>query len=636
MKLVLIITGPDGKVTELPVDDARLEIITQPGHRYQLATSEPGDPTGANPQRVATGPFSPRAVRVGDDLVLDQLPDGYPVQLSSFFANCGPQASCALDIDVPGGEIVTISPQSEPLAAFAEGGFLMYTASPVASAAIPAPPEAEPDFNWRPIAAVGGGVAVIAGVGSGGGSVASDSTAANAPEITGGTQTNSATPVFTGTADPNSSIRLTLQITGPTGTSTVGYATVVDRAGNWTIDTLTDTPTAGQFPQGGLQPGQNAAISVVATNAAGNISTVVNDTVVLDLTPPAQPTINTAGDLSASVSAALDGVPVVNAIEAADGVVIDGLSEAGSTVALSIIASNGFTVTEQVIAGADGSFSLTIAGSDLPANGEFTLNARATDLAGNQGPAFQTTVIVDQSLSDAVVGISAISDDRPPLVGEIANGGNTNDTTPTIAGSLVSALAADEQIELLRDGNIIGTADVVGANWSFTDNLNALAGGPQGTYEYVVRIADNAGNWGNGGAIGLNSAAVTVTVDITPPAQAISIDAVVDNNGVQPITVDRGGTLADPTPLIEVSISDVLAPGESLQLVRSQSGAISLVGQAVDADGSGELSFTFDDNLADGRSVVVYQAQVVDAAGLASLPSATYAIRILDPLDNLP
>lgn len=640
MKLVLKITGPGGEVTELPVEDARLEIASTPGHRYELVASEPGQADPAAPATNASNPaglaaaqsLSPRALRVDDDLVLDQLPDGYPVVLSQFFSACTDNAGCELIIDVPGREPGLVTPQSQPLAAYAQGGFLMYTASPVAVAALPEAPEAESTFNWRPIAGLGGAVAIAAGAG-GGSSVASDSAAVSStPVITGGTETNSPTPVFTGTADPGNTVRLSMQISGPSGATTIGYATVADADGNWVINTLTDQPTSGQFPAGGIQPGQTTAISLVATNAAGNASTVVNDEVVLDITPPARPTLNEGGDLSPSASAELNGLPVLTASEIGDGVVIDGSAEAGSTVVATLTGPGGFELTAQALADESGSFSIDLDAAALPAEAQLNLSLIATDTAGNQGAALQSEVIVDQLLSDAVVAINAIEDDRAPGLGPVTAA--TNDTTPTVSGSLVGALADDEQIQVLRDGDLIGSATLTGSTWSLTDNLNAIDGGPEGNYVYTAQVADAAGNLGNGGSIGLASGELSITVDTTPPGQIVQIASVVDDNGGRPVTIDPGTATDDLTPTISVTVSDILAAGESLQLVRSQNGTITTVGSAADADASGELTFEFEDELS-GVGAVVYQAQVVDAAGLASAPSLTYTIQILDPLDNL-
>lgn len=642
MNLVLKITGPGGEVTELPVEDARLEIASRPGHRYELVTNQPlvpppaGAPAGTsnanNAGMAAAQSLSPRALRIDDDLVLDQLPTGYPVILSQFFSTCTPDASCELIVDVPGREPGLITPQSEPLAAYAQGGFLMYTASPVAVASLPTPPEAESTFNWRPIAGLGGAVAIAASAG-GGGSVGSDTVVnSSTPVITGGVQTNSSTPVFTGTADPGDTVRLSMQIAGASGTTTVGYATVVDSTGNWTINTLLDQPASGQFPAGGIQPGQTTLISLVATSATGTSSAVVNDQVVLDVTPPARPELNDTGDFSASTSAALNGVAVLTAEEVSDGVVIDGSAEANSTVRATLTGPGGFELTASAQADEQGRFSIEVDGDQLPLNETLALALVATDTAGNESAALRSDVIVDRVLSDAAVGISGIGDDRPPGLGPV--GDATNDTTPTITGTLVGALADDERIEVMRNGEVVGQADIDGSTWTFTDNLNLLPDGPQGQFTYAAQVSDAAGNTGNGGAIGLQSGEQTITVDTTAPAQLVQITSVVDNDGGRPVTVDPGTSTDDLTPVISVALSDVLAPGETLQLVRSQNGTISTVGDASDPDQAGELVFEFDDELS-GVGTVVYQAQVVDAAGLASAPSLTYTIQILDPLDNL-
>ncbi|MEZ5739229.1 MAG: hypothetical protein R3E68_07080 [Burkholderiaceae bacterium] len=123
-----------------------------------------------------------RIVRDGNDLTINGLPDTGEVRLEGFFTACTPEFSCSLlteDLGGLPGEAIT--PASEPIAALTGGDFLMWS-NGAREAAIPAAPESE--YNWRPVAAVAGGLAVLGaglGGGGGGGAVAADSTPPVAP-----------------------------------------------------------------------------------------------------------------------------------------------------------------------------------------------------------------------------------------------------------------------------------------------------------------------------------------------------------------------------------------------------------------------------------------------------------------------
>jgi|GEM_PF-3685911 len=427
MNLMLKIVGPDGEVTELPVDDARLEVVAAPGHSYRLVgdaiPQPPQDP--AKPKQPAPTPSGPRALRIDDDLLLDQIEGGYPVTLTGFFANCADGNECEFIIEIAGQETVTLTPSTEPLAAYAEGGFLMYVndSSESVAQAIPKPPEAEVQFDWRPWAAAGGAVLLVAGASGGSGSsVGSDSTAPSTPTISSGTQTNSPTPVFAGTAEPGSTIKLSVQIGEGASAVVANYSTETDRLGNWSIDTATDQPTTGQFPAQGIQEGQTGIISMVATNASGNLSEPVTANIVFDDTPPATPTIAASDELAPGGGATVS----INKLEAQDGIAVSGTAEAGSTVQVALTGTN-YTFAEQVVADANGNYSLTVPPNELAPDGtDLTMSVSATDAAGNVSAAAQTEFSIDTSLSGATANVTVVTDNFRPVTGTVTNG-VTND-----------------------------------------------------------------------------------------------------------------------------------------------------------------------------------------------------------------
>ena len=126
----------------------------------------------------------------------------------------------------------------------------------------------------------------------------------------------------------------------------------------------------------------------------------------------------------------------------------------------------------------------------LPA-GEHSITVAPTDPAGNTGdPSKPLKFEIDITADDIAINITEIIDNVPMQVGDISDGGLTNDITPELKGTLDQGLPADGKVEILRDGIVIGVATTVGTDWSYTDA--ALQDGQ--TYVYTARVSDTAGN----------------------------------------------------------------------------------------------------------------------------------------------
>jgi hypothetical protein len=68
------------------------------------------------------------------------------------------------------------------------------------------------------------------------------------------------------------------------------------------------------------------------------------------------------------------------------------------------------------------------------------------------------------------VAISGISDNVGTIQGPVSDGGITNDTTPTLSGTLSAALDRSETLRVYRDGVVAGNARLNASNltWSYT------------------------------------------------------------------------------------------------------------------------------------------------------------------------
>lgn len=591
----LQVIDPAGNITDVSLASARSQVDAAPGYSYQIR----GD--GVQP--------APRLLRIDGDLVIEGLPGGQELVLAGFFSACTPEQVCTAAIsNFEGANNVAITPATQPLAALAEGSFLMF--SPASqSAEIPPPPEAERPLNWKPIAALGGGL-LVAAAGLSGGSSGGDESAPAAPSIDNPV-TNSSRPTFTGSAEPGSNVAMTIAI-GENG-QRVTYNTTADADGRWSINTASATPTAGSLPEAGLPADGSATINAVATDPAGNVSPTTVTQVVLDVTPPDAPTLQTTGELSGP-GASL----VLNKAETADGTVLSGSAEADSEVTVRLNNANGFSLIEAVRADASGNWSLSLDAGELPASdGTVSITLSAVDAAGNIGAAATTEVTIDRSLSGAQGVITRIKDDASDTTLSIGNNGITNDTTPAIQGTLSNELATDESLLVLRDGVAIGTATVAGTRFSLTDNITR-----NGTLEYQVQVVDSAGNQAT------PSDTFSVTLDTVAPDQLLSFEQFVAVDGTREVPLTSGEDTTGNQFVVTIGLSDVLESDESVQLFRVTGANRALVGSA-DAQEAGDgLSLAFADS-APNDGTYLYEAQIVDAANNIGASTAAFTVTVL-------
>ncbi|MCX5967291.1 MAG: Ig-like domain-containing protein, partial [Cyanobacteria bacterium] len=132
----------------------------------------------------------------------------------------------------------------------------------------------------------------------------------------------------------------------------------------------------------------------------------------------------------------------------------------------------------------------------LPASAGTTYNitARVADVAGNLGIASAARkFVLDTTAPATTVAISAVSDNVGLIKGVVAAGARTDDTTPTIAGTTGTALAAGETLRIFNGSTLLGSAAVnnTAKTWSFAPTLPASAGT---NYNITARVADAAGN----------------------------------------------------------------------------------------------------------------------------------------------
>ncbi|GMV02431.1 MAG: hypothetical protein KJZ98_13465 [Burkholderiaceae bacterium] len=359
MALMLEITKADGSVARTPLESQTTRVGAWPGGQVRIVDTA----TGKAPANLT-------AKRVGDSLVVDNLPDGKTVEITKFYTDCSPSAPCALAIDpADGAQAVTISQSTPPIATLGENQALMYGPTSGAAGAAPAAAAA----SGVPTGAILGGLALLgvaaaAGGGGGGSSKSTDTTAPSAPTIAtvAGDNAVNATEhaagvAVTGTAEAGSTVTVTWGAASKTATA--------DASGNWSVNFAT-----GEVPADG-----NTTISATARDAAGNTSVAGTRAVTVDTAVPTAPAVD-----------AVAGDNIVNAAERTAGVAVTGDAEAGSTVTVTWGAAS-----KTATADASGNWSVNFATGEVPADGNTTISATARDAAGNTSVAGTRPVTID-------------------------------------------------------------------------------------------------------------------------------------------------------------------------------------------------------------------------------------------------
>ncbi|WP_421514289.1 Ig-like domain-containing protein [Enterobacter ludwigii] len=260
------------------------------------------------------------------------------------------------------------------------------------------------------------------------------------------------------------------------------------------------------------------------------------------------------------------------------------------------------------------------------ADGSYNYQVRVVDLAGNVGATTSQTVTVDTHAPQYGITIDSISEDT----GQSGTDFITMDTTLTLNGSLGSALANDERVQISLDGGNTWTdATVTNQRWSYTDTRDLA----DGDYTYQVRIIDQAGNVGS-------TSSQVVTVDTTPPTTVGTVVSYTDGEGERLGSFGSAMATDDSSPLINGTLNRAPDDGEIVQLYRDGI----LLGQ-VTMNGSASWSFQ-DNGLSDGNHT--YILRVTDKAGNytesdgfvlnvdTSIPTTTAAIIAQTTSDTTP
>ncbi|MGX9830324.1 Ig-like domain-containing protein [Enterobacter hormaechei subsp. xiangfangensis] len=395
------------------------------------------------------------------------------------------------------------------------------------------------------------------------------------PVVSGDT-TDDNTPTLSGRAEPGSTVNIidNGQVIG---------STKVNPDGTWSY-----TPD---------QPLANGAhdLTTTVTDPSGNTGPEGSHVVITVDVVPGKVEITAVTDDAGSVTGSLSR----NAVTDDTRPQISGTAKAGSTVTI----MDGSNVLGTTTAGADGTWSFTPS-VDL-GRGEHTFTATAKDPMGNESASSSWTVTID---TDAPVKptIDAALDDVGSVQGNLANGGSTDDPTPTLSGKA----EAGSTVKIYDQNGLLGevTAKADGT-WSFSP----VAKLPEGEHRFHVTATDRAGN---------TSAAsddFVLNLDYTAPdASKVSITDVVDDFGSVTGSVTSGGKTDDNTPLIKGTGAEA---GNTITVYNGDK----VIGTAkVQADGTWELQVT--KALPDGTYNLTVKE--TDSVGNTTAASPEYIIQI--------
>ena len=358
---------------------------------------------------------------------------------------------------------------------------------------------------------------------------------------------------------------------------------------------------------------------VRVVDAAGNVGASAHQQVMVDTVAP-----------DAAITVTVDNITVDTGFDNNDfltsstSYTLHGTlgAELGAGEFVQVSMDGGTTWVYATVSGTQWSYSDTRTLTD----GSHNYLVRVVDQAGNVGATTTQAVTVDTQAPQYGVTIDSISEDT----GQSASDFITMDTTLTINGSLGSALASDERVQISLDGgNTWLDTTVTNLRWSYTDTRDL----PDGDYTYQVRIIDQAGNVGS-------TASQVVTVDTTPPTTVGSVVSYTDGEGERQGTFGSAVATDDNSPLINGTLNRAPDDGEIVQLYRDGI----LLGQ-VTMNGSASWSFQ-DNGLSDGNHT--YIVRVTDRAGNytesdgfvlnvdTSIPTTTAAIAAQTTSDTTP
>lgn len=377
-----------------------------------------------------------------------------------------------------------------------------------------------------------GGIAAAASSGGGGGGGDDDNNGNPNPNPDPGTPGEPSTP---DTTPPNAPSNLTFSSDGKTVTGTAEPgSTITLKDANGNVIGTGKTGSDGNFTVSLGTPLINGEhVTATATDAAGNTSQSATVTAP-DLTAPDAPTIGSVTDDVGPQTGALTNGSSTNDQRPQ----LSGTAEAGSTVT---IYDGGIAIGTAVVS-SNGTWTFTPS-VDL-SESTHQITVRATDAAGNTGPASPVFTLTVDLTPPATPTAIVLTDDTGTIRGTITSGTATDASKPILAGTGEPG----GTITIYDNGVVVGTTTVLpNGTWSIRPDGPL----PDGAHSITVVETDAAGNQSAA------SAPITFTVDTTPPLAPGNL--VVSNDGGSISgTAEPGSTVTirDGNVILGTSVAD--------------------------------------------------------------------------------
>ncbi|CAI8745338.1 Ig-like domain repeat protein [Pseudomonas chlororaphis] len=434
-----------------------------------------------------------------------------------------------------------------------------------------------------------------------------------------------------GNAGPSASQILVVDTSAPTASETIAFTSINQDTGLSSSDYITNDQTlifngvlgAPLLAGEGVQIRFNAGSWLNATTTGSTWSydhtatTLVGGTYTIDVQ-----VVDTAGNVGQSATqvvvvdtSAPSATITIGSITTDTGITTD-FKTSDTSLVFNGTLSAPLGAGEGVLFSMDGGttyVSATVSGTtwsyDNSANtlaeGIYNLKARVSDTAGNYVNTANQSLTVDTTSPSATIAITAINTDSGITTDFI-----TNDTTLTFSGTLGSALAANERVEISLDGGTSWlTATVAGTNWSYDNTANVLA---SGAYTVIARVIDVADN------IGLTTTQV-VQIDTVAPSATAAISAINNDAG----TSSTDFITSDQTLIVSALLTGTLNSGEKVQISLDNG---STWKDAVLVSGS---TYAYDHTATTlTAGSYNFKARVVDTAGNAGTVSAATVVTI--------
>jgi len=297
-----------------------------------------------------------------------------------------------------------------------------------------------------------------------------------------------------------------------------------DHGATWT--TVNVTGTTWTYTDGRTLTDGSYTYQMRVVDQAGNVGQTASQVVIVDTTAPTQ-------------TMTVDAISTDTGASASDFIT----SDTSLTLSGSFSAALGADERGQISLDGGNTWqfvnvsgkSWTFEDGRTLTDGVYSYQVRVIDTAGNVSATGTRDVIIDTLNPDATPTINTYTDDEGERQGSFGANVITDDRTPLLTGSLSTGLASGEVLEIWRNGVKVGQATVNGTVWTFADTLGA-----DGTYQYIAKAVDLAGNV-------TNSSEFDLTLDTSVPTTTAAVNAL---------------TTADTTPILTGTVSADLVNGQ--------------------------------------------------------------------------